>query len=126
MYGESLGGPYAAYVATKRRVPAVVIENSFPSLRQLGNHLYRPFPLGWSAPFALTTSKWLNEAGVPVLVMHGRLDEVIPYSLGQRLYDDLHVEKHFLTSDSAGHCGLASAEGQRYYNAITEFVKRYH
>lgn len=125
MYGESLGGPYAAYVATKRRVPAVVIENSFPSLRKLGNYLYRPIPLGWSAPFALTTSKWLNEAGVPVLVMHGRLDEVIPFSLGQGLYDDLHVPKQFLTSDTAGHCELASTEGQRYYNAITEFITRY-
>jgi uncharacterized protein len=125
MYGESLGGPYAAYVATKRRVPAVVIENSFPSLRKLGNYLYRPFPLGWTAPFALTTSKWLNEAGKPVLVMHGRRDEVIPYSLGQALYDDLRVPKQFLTSDTAGHCELASAEGQRYYNAITEFITRY-
>ena len=125
-YGESLGGPYAAYVATKRRVPAVIIENSFPSLRQLGNYLYRPFPLGWTAPFALTTSRWLNEAGVPVLVMHGRADEVIPYSMGQQLYDELRVKKEFLTSETAGHCELASAEGARYYSAITEFITRYH
>ena len=126
MYGESLGGPYAAYVATKRRVPAVIIENSFPSLRELGNYLYRPFPLGWTAPFALTTSRWLNEAGAPVLVMHGRSDEVIPYSLGQRLYDDLRVKKEFLTSETAGHCELAASEGARYYSAVTEFITRYH
>jgi len=58
--------------------------------------------------------------------MHGRLDEVIPFSLGQRLYDDLRVPKQFLTSDTAGHCELASTEGERYYNAITEFITRYH
>ncbi len=125
MYGESLGGPYAAYVATKRRVPCVIIENSFPSLRHLGNYLYKPIPLGWMAPFALTTSRWLNEAGVPVLVMHGRCDEVIPFSLGQALYDDLRVPKQFLTSETAGHCELAS-EGARYYDAVMEFITRYH
>jgi hypothetical protein len=125
-YGESLGGPYAAYVASKRRVNAVIIENSFPSLRQLGNTIYAPIPLGWTAPFALTTSRWLNEAGVPVLIMHGRSDQVIPFSLGQTLYDELRVPKQFLISETAGHCELAYAEGERYYEAVTEFVKRYH
>lgn len=126
MYGESLGGPYAAYVATKRKVPVVIIENSFPSLRQLGNHLYRPIPLGWTAPFALTTTRWLNEAGVPVLVMHGKQDETIPYALGKSLYDNLRVPKQLLTSETANHCELASVEGNRYYDTVTEFITRYH
>jgi fermentation-respiration switch protein FrsA (DUF1100 family) len=125
-YGESLGGPYAAYLASKRRVAAVIIENSFPSLRQFGNTVYAPLPLGWTAPFALTTTRWLNEAGRPVLLMHGRGDQVIPFSLGQTLYDELRVPKEFLISETAGHCELAYAEGERYYNAVTDFVKRYH
>lgn len=126
MYGESLGGPYAAYVATKRKVPSVIIENSFPSLRELGNHLYRPIPLGWTAPFALTTTRWLNEAGVPVLVMHGKQDETIPYALGKTLYDNLRGPKQLLTSETANHCELASTEGNRYYDTVTEFITRYH
>lgn len=126
MYGESLGGPYAAFVATKRKVPSVIIENSFPSLRELGNYLYRPIPLGWTAPFALTTARWLNEAGLPVLVMHGRYDQTIPYALGKSLYDDLRVPKQLLTSETADHCELASVEGDRYYDTVTEFIRRYH
>ncbi|MBV9495482.1 MAG: alpha/beta fold hydrolase, partial [Acidobacteria bacterium] len=47
LYGESLGGPYAAYVATQRNARAVIIENSFPSLAAMGNRLYG---LGWLAP----------------------------------------------------------------------------
>ena len=72
LYGESLGGPYAAYAATRRTVRGVVIENSFPSLAALGNAIYHPIPLGWFAPRAMTTLRWLNAAHVPVLVMHGR------------------------------------------------------
>lgn len=122
LYGESLGGPYAAYTATKRRVRAVIIENSFPSLRALGNRLYAPLPLGWTAPFALDTTRWLNEAGVPVLVLHGRGDRVIPYDLGEQLYRELRVPKELMTCETAGHCEIPVIESQRYYETVMRFV----
>lgn len=123
-YGESLGGPYAAYVATKRKVACVVIENSFPSLRALGNALYSPIPLGWAAPAALPTARWLNAAQVPVLVMHGKRDQVISYQLGVALYDALNVpQKKMLSSELAGHCEIPIAEAERYYGTVVSFVK---
>jgi len=124
MYGESLGGPYAAFVAKERTVRCVIIENSFPSLAALGNALYRPIPLGWSAPFALTTTRWLNAAGVPVLVMHGRRDAVIPYPLGIELYEGLRVRKELLVSETAGHCEIPSVEPERYYETVVRFIRR--
>jgi fermentation-respiration switch protein FrsA (DUF1100 family) len=123
LYGESLGGPYAAYVAKTRGVRAVVIENSFPSLSEMGNALYAPLPLGWAAPRALTTVRWLNEARAPVLVMHGKPDQVIPFKLGMSLYQQLNCPKELLVSDAAGHCELADAERDRYYDTVTRFVK---
>lgn len=124
VYGESLGGPFAAYLAKERKARAVVIENSFPSLAALGNALYRPFPLGWFAPFALTTSRWLNEAGVPVLVIHCHNDQVIPFSLGQRLYDELRVPKELVVSETGGHCEMSAVEPERYYDAVVRFATR--
>lgn len=123
LYGESIGGPYAAYVAKERKpVHAVILENSFPSLRDMGNALYHPLPLGWAAPFALRTTDWLNEAGAPVLVMHGTRDAVIPYVLGKKLYDGLQVRKELLTSH-AGHCEIPLFEADRYYETVIRFVK---
>ena len=120
LYGESIGGPYAAYVAKERkRVRAVVLENTFPSLRDLGNALYG---LGWTAPFAMRTTAWLNDAGAPVLVMHGQRDQVIPYALGRKLFDGLRVPKEMLTSH-AGHCEIPLFEAARYYESVTRFVK---
>lgn len=120
LYGESIGGPYAAYVAKERKpVRAVVIENSFPSLMDLGNHLYK---LGWTAPLAMRTTAWLNEAGAPVLVMHGTRDAVVPYALGKKLYDGLRVPKEMLTSH-AGHAEIPLFEAARYYDTVTRFVK---
>ena len=122
VYGESLGGPYAAYVAAHRKVRCVVIENSFPSLRAIGNALYRPLPLGWFVPFALDTVRWLNAANVPVLVLHGRNDAVIPFALGQQLYDNLRVPKEFVISETGGHCEMATSDSDRYYDSVVRFV----
>ncbi len=122
MYGESLGGPYAAYVAAHRKVRCVIIENSFPSLRAMGNALYHPVPMGWFVPFALSTKKWLNAAGVPVLVMHGKRDVMIPFVLGVRLYDDLRVPKQMLVSETGGHCEIANTDPDRYYESVVRFV----
>jgi fermentation-respiration switch protein FrsA (DUF1100 family) len=124
-YGESLGGPYAAYLATKRPVTCVVIESSFPSMRDLGNALYAPLPMGWFAPFAMNTAGWLNEARVPVLVMHGRRDQVIPFALGRKLYDSLRGPKEMLVSETATHSTIADVEGRRYFETVVSFVKRY-
>lgn len=122
MYGESLGGPYAAYVAAHRKTTCVVIENTFPSLAAMGNALYRPLPIGWFAPLALRSTKWLNDAGVPVLVIHGKRDAVIPFALGMELYNGLEVPKELLVSETGGHCEMASAEPARYYESVVRFV----
>ncbi|HEV7922671.1 MAG TPA: alpha/beta hydrolase [Thermoanaerobaculia bacterium] len=120
LYGESLGGPYAAYVAKNRKVKAVIIENSFPSLAAMGNRLYG---LGWLAPRALRTTDWLNQANVPVLVMHGKRDQVIPFELGMRLYEGLTTKKQLLVSQTAGHCEIPAVEPERYYAAVMDMCR---
>ena len=125
LYGESIGGPYAAWVGTQRPADSVIIENSFPSLAALGNALYRPLPLGIFAPKALTTRRWLNEGKHPVLLMHGRHDTVIPFRLAQQLYDELEVPKEMFVSERANHSEIPAVEGTKYYDAVTQFVFRH-
>lgn len=122
LYGESLGGPYAAYVAKRHTARCVIIENSFPSLRVLGNALYAPLPLGWLAPNALTTTRWLNAARLPVLVMHGRHDDVIPFALGKQLFDELRVPKEMFVSETAGHGGISTTDRSRYLETVQRFI----
>jgi fermentation-respiration switch protein FrsA (DUF1100 family) len=69
------------------------------------------------------TTRWLNQAGVPVLVMHGKNDQVIPFALGMELYNGLTVPKELLTCENAGHCEIATAEPERYYETVTRFVR---
>lgn len=125
LYGESVGAPYAARVAMQRPSCCIIVENSFPSLARLGNALYRPIPMGWFGRGVLQTGRWLNAAGVPVLVMHGKRDRVVPFSLGVELFNDLKVEKKFFQSEAAGHCEIEAVEGDRYYQTIFDFVRQH-
>ena len=123
LYGESLGGPYAAFIAKTHKARCIVLESTFPSLRELGNAIYSPIPLGITAPFALRTREWVTDSGLPALVMHSRNDNVIPYRLGKSLFDGLRVRKEMLTSDAQGHCAIEPDDRDRYYDTLVRFVK---
>ena len=71
------------------------------------------------------TADWLNAAGAPVLVMHGKRDSVAPFKLGVMLFNELRVPKQFLSCDTAEHCEIESIEPQRYYDTIAKFVEEH-
>lgn len=125
LYGESLGGPYAADVARRRKACAVVVENSFSSLSSLANSIYRPIPVGALAPRSLHTTAWLREARVPVLVMHGRGDRVIPFAQGEAIYRGIGEPKELFISEGADHSAIPQVEGDRYYDAVTSFLTKH-
>ncbi|MHB0970898.1 MAG: alpha/beta hydrolase [Thermoanaerobaculia bacterium] len=122
LYGESIGGAYAAWVASQRDVRCVVVESSFSSLAAEVNAIYRPLPMGIFVPLSLPVLRWLNAAGKPVLVAHGRRDEVVPFEVGMRLYDRLRVPKEVFISETAGHCEVPAVEGARYAEAVARFI----
>jgi fermentation-respiration switch protein FrsA (DUF1100 family) len=119
-YGESLGGPYCAWVTKHRRVRCAIIDSSFPSLLAFANVHY--FPLGYFAPLSMRTADWLNDAGVPVLLLHGKRDDVSPFDLGMKLYAQLRVPKELLTCDQAAHCEMESLEPEKYYGTVIRFI----
>ena len=68
--------------------------------------------------------KKLVRISCPVLVIHGRVDRVVPFHHGQRLYDAAPSEiKQHLWVDSAGHNDLQQRAGDSYRTAIVEFMK---
>ncbi len=121
MYGESLGGPYAASVAARRTVRCVIIDSSFPSAASVANAIYH-VPVGLFLGHSLPTAKFLNQAAVPVLVMHGRSDHTIPFRCGKELYDRLKGPREMFVSEDADHCELAWTAG--YYDRVIGFIQK--
>jgi len=81
-WGFSLGGGAICALARERHLAALVLQSTFTSLRIFAHRYFMPEFL-IRDPF--DNAEVLRDFTGPVLVLHGRNDEVIPYSEGQKL-----------------------------------------
>jgi fermentation-respiration switch protein FrsA (DUF1100 family) len=114
--GQSMGGAVAVYVVAnspyKRYIKALVIESAFSSYRLIAREkanlccLTRLFQYPLSLLFSNYYSpvKWIkNVSPVPVLIIHGEADPVVPAHHGRILYDAALQPKEFRETEEPGH-----------------------
>jgi len=92
-YGRSLGGGAIAQLAARRPLAALVLESTFTSLADIIRGYHVP---AWLIRNHFDTRAVLARFHGPVLLLHGRLDSVIPVAHAQALKAaipaaDLHV-----------------------------------
>lgn len=123
-WGCSLGGAVAARLARDKNPGALIIESSFTSLPDLGQKLYPFLPIKFISRFRFTTRKYLKEVSCPVLLIHSREDEIVPFDHGLRLYEAANNPKLFLEI-SGGHNDGYIISGQRYISGVKDFLKEF-
>jgi hypothetical protein len=112
VFGRSLGGPVAAYLASERDPFLLVLESTFPDLSTEVSSLF-PF-LTDSVSSRIfhgmyETRKYLDSVQCPVVFLHGDSDRLVSYGLGRKLYRDSEVNrKIFVTMKGLGHKGFSS------------------
>lgn len=95
LYGESLGGGIASYLAEKNPCAGLVLQSTFTRLTDRACEAYPFLPVRQLCRFQLNTLDRLPKIHQPVLVMHGRLDEVIGFHHGQALFARANQPKHW-------------------------------
>jgi pimeloyl-ACP methyl ester carboxylesterase len=125
LFGESLGAAVATEMATRHDAAALVIESGFTSVREVGKMAY-PFLPGFA--FDRLGHRYdslgkLPGIRVPVLVVHGGSDEIIPVEMGRRLFAAANPPKHWMQIEGAGHNDLPEVGGERYLRALGEFAR---
>lgn len=80
--GRSIGGAVAADLAEHRKPAAMVLAATFASMEAM---YWRYFVPGFLAADKYRTVDVLEQADFPVLVMHGKRDNIIPVSSGRKL-----------------------------------------
>jgi fermentation-respiration switch protein FrsA (DUF1100 family) len=60
---------------------------------------------------------------MPILIMHGRLDEVIPFQHGQKLFSAAGQPKYFFEIPGASHNDLEFKAGDSYWLELDKFTK---
>lgn len=87
LYGESLGGGVASWLAARHDVRALILASTFTSTVDLGSEIYPFLPVRLAARIRYDTIGRLPSVRAPVLVIHSPDDEIIPFSHGRRLFE---------------------------------------
>ena len=121
-WGRSLGGPVAAAAARAVAPDALVLENTFPDKASVVRTMPLLLLLNVFASYRFDTGGLLRGFTKPVLVVHGDSDTIIPYALGQRLFERLDAPKRFVTVRGADHNDFFDARHEAYWTPIRAFI----
>lgn len=123
VYGHSLGGAVAVQLALDKSVRAVVLENAFTSIMDMGQALYPFLPVRWFCRYRYDNLAKIPRLSVPIIVAHGRQDEVTPFEMGHRLYDVAREPKEFFEL-SGGHNEPDWERNPRYREGLARLLGR--
>jgi len=121
LFGRSLGAAVAASVASRHRPGALIIESGFVSVPDMAAELYPWLPARWLARIGFPTGDFLKSVSCPVLVVHSRDDEVIPFGHGLRLFEIAREPKQLLEL-RGGHNDGFLVSGRRYLDGLDAFL----
>lgn len=129
IYGRSIGGAIAIQLATSHpQAAGLVLESTFTSMKAMVNH-YLPLPLLPVEPLLHQRFESLEKVrslSIPVLLMHGTADRVVPAAMSRTLYESWPVSTAtLLWVEGAGHSNLPMVAGERYNHTVKTFVTRY-
>ena len=102
LYGESLGTGVAVGLATERRVAGVILDAPFTSAADVAGHHYRFLPV-WLLRDQYRSLELIRDVRAPLLVLHGDRDGVVPFALGERLYEHAAEPKRFVRIPGGDH-----------------------
>jgi uncharacterized protein len=128
VFGRSLGGGAAAgLVHTLQgegvRPRGLIMESTFSSLPDVGTTIYPWLPVRLLAKNRFEASRSLARADIPALFIHSREDDVIPYAIGRKLFENYQGPKDFLHIEGRHNRGFAET-GQPYINGLARFLNR--
>lgn len=123
-WGESLGGPIAAWLASERTPGILVLQSTFTSLPDLAARLYPWLPVRLLARFRYDTRAHLRGAKCPVLVLHSPTDEIVPYTHGLRLFEAAPEPKAFIEL-VGGHNDGFLLSAPRFTDTLEPFLARH-
>jgi hypothetical protein len=121
MFGRSLGAAVAAETALEHKPRALILESAFTSIPAMARASMPWLPVG---PFLRThydTLRKIGSVACPVLVVHSRDDEIIPFAQGKALFDAAHEPKAFLEL-RYGHNEGFILSGNTYTEGLEAFV----
>ena len=121
-FGRSLGSAIAVNLATKHKCLGLILESPPTSLVGMMKRLFPSLPPE-ELPIKYDSLSKIKRISVPLLILHGDCDEVVPFFMGRKLYEAANEPKQFYTIENAGHNDTYMVGGEEYFQAIENFIE---
>ena len=96
IFGRSLGGAVAVDLASHVSARGLILESTLSSSRDFAHRVFPVLSRLIFMHFDFNSAEKIQRVKSPVLVLHSPDDEVIPFELGERLFEAAHKPKSFV------------------------------
>jgi hypothetical protein len=124
LWGTSLGGAVAIDVALQRSPAGLILESTFSSAKDVAKTAYPFLPVYLTLRTKLNSIEKISQLRIPLLMMHGDQDSVIPLSLGKKLFAAANEPKEFYLIQGADHNDTYFVGGNEYLQKVQNFASQ--
>jgi len=121
LLGESLGTGVAVQMAVEQRVAALVLQAPYSSVADVAQGDFPLLPVWWLVRDRFDSVDKIARVGVPLFVVHGERDAVVPVRFGRALFAAASEPKEALWLPGAGHGVIGQ---QAVDAAVVDFLRR--
>jgi fermentation-respiration switch protein FrsA (DUF1100 family) len=119
LYGESLGTGVAVRLATERTVGGVILDAPYTSTADIAKGLFWYLPVALLMRDQFRSVDLIGDIGVPLLMMHGEADAVVPIALSELLFKAAKEPKRYLRLPGVDHVSVLESGG---IDAVRSFL----
>lgn len=109
LLGYSIGSGMASFLASENDSKQLILQAPYYSLTDLAGQMF-PFIPSFTLRYKFATNEYLKNCNMPVTIIHGNEDAVIPYESSLRLKAEFESKIELITLDGLGHNGLTTNE----------------
>lgn len=122
IFGRSLGGAVAVDLAARVNPAAVILESTFTSASDMAEIIFPLLSRFLYLRYSFDSESKIKNITSPLLVIHSPDDEMIPFTLGKKLFTHANANKQFLQITGGHNDGFIKSMSS-YENALNDFIK---
>ena len=94
IYGESLGTGVATHLSQNKNFGGLILETPFTSMIDAAKTFYPYIPVGLLLKDKFDNKSKIKNISIPVLIMHGEIDQIVPFFMGKKIYEIANEPKY--------------------------------
>jgi uncharacterized protein len=94
LYGESLGTGVVTELASKNNFGGIILESPFTSMVDTAKIYYPYLPVNFLLKDRYDSKSKINDIKTPILIMHGKMDNIVPQQMGLELFEKANNPKY--------------------------------